>query len=211
MEKIIPVNVSEQFKADYTKYGTYITYRRILSDMRDGLKPVQRRLLYTMFDIGAIDHTVKSATITGANMKLHPHSDAYLTLKPMANWFECYLPLVTPQGNFGNFDGDPPAADRYTEARLSNFAKEYLIGDLRDTPEAVDWEPNYDNTCMEPNYLPAALPLLLINGSFGIGLGKRVDIPSHNTNEVIDAMITLIQNPNAEITLIPDTCMPCEI
>ena len=211
LEKIIPVNVSEQFRTDYQKYGIYVTYRRILSDMRDGLKPVQRRLLYTMFDIGAIDHTVKSATITGANMKLHPHSDAYLTLKPMANWFECYLPLVTPQGNFGNFDGDPPAADRYTEARLSNFAKEYLIGDLRDTPESVDWEPNYDNTCMEPNYLPTALPLLLINGSFGIGLGKRVDIPSHNTNEVIDTMITLIQNPNAEITLIPDTCMPCEI
>ena len=211
MEKIIPANVSEQFRSDYQRYGIYVTYRRILADMRDGLKPVQRRLIYTMLDIGATDHTVKSATITGANMKLHPHSDAYLTLKPMTNWFECYLPLVTPQGNFGTFDGDPPSADRYTEAKLSKFALEYIVGDLRDTPEVVDWEPNYDNTCQEPSYLPAAIPLLLINGSFGIGLGKRVDIPTHNTNEVIDAMISLIHNPNADVVLIPDTCMPCEI
>ena len=211
MEKIIPANVSEQFRSDYQRYVIYVTYRRILADMRDGLKPVQRRLIYTMLDIGATDHTVKSATITGANMKLHPHGDAYLTLKPMTNWFECYLPLVTPQGNFGTFDGDPPSADRYTEAKLSKFALEYVVGDLRDTPEAVDWEPNYDNTCQEPSYLPAAIPLLLINGSFGIGLGKRVDIPTHNTNEVIDAMISLIHNPNADVVLIPDTCMPCEI
>ena len=139
------------------------------------------------------------------------NSGCYDAAKGMINWFECYLPLMTPQGNFGNFDGDPPGADRYTEMKLSNFAKEYVVGDLRDTPESVDWAPNYDNTCQEPSYLPAALPLLLINGSFGIGLGKRVDIPSHNTNEVIDAIITLMQNPNAEIALIPDTCMPCEI
>ena len=190
MEKIIPVNVSEQFRTDYQRYGIYLTYRRILADMRDGLKPVQRRMLYTLLELGALDHTIKSATVNGACMKYHPHGTGgcYDAAKGMINWFECYLPLMTPQGNFGNFDGDPPGADRYTEMKLSNFAKEYVVGDLRDTPESVDWAPNYDNTCNEPSYLPAALPLLLINGSFGIGLGKRVDIPSHNTNEVIDAI-----------------------
>ena len=213
MEKIIPVNVSEQFRSDYTRYGTYVTYRRILSDMRDGLKPVQRRLVYTTLEVGATNHTIKSATIVGAAMKYHPHGDSsiYETAKGLVNWFECYLPLLKPQGNFGSFHGEPPSASRYTEFKLSDFALDYVVGDLRETKEAVDWEPNYDNTAMEPAYLPAAIPLLLINGSFGIGLGKKVDIPSHNTNEVIDAMITLIQNPNAEITLIPDSCMPCEI
>lgn len=213
MEKIIPVNVGEQFKSDYQRYAIYITYRRIMSDLRDGLKPVQRRIIYTMFDIGATNHTVKSATIVGSAMRFHGHGDAslYDTMKPMTNWFECYLPLLTPQGNFGTFQGDPASAPRYTESRLSDFANEYLIGDMKDTPEAVDWEPNYDNTRMEPSYLPAAIPLLLINGSFGIGLGKKVEIPSHNTNEVIDAMITLMQNPNADVILIPDSCMPCEI
>lgn len=213
MEKIIPVNVTEQFREDYRRFGIYVTYRRILSDMRDGLKPVQRRVLYTMLELGATDHTVKSATITGSCMKYHPHgtSGCYDAIKGMINWFECYLPLLSPQGNFGSFDGDPPSAERYTEAKISPFALEYIIGDLRDARESVDWEQNYDNTTVEPSYLPAAVPLLLINGSFGIGLGKKVDIPSHNTNEVIDAMITLIHNPNAEITLIPDSCMPCEI
>ena len=213
MEKIIPVNVSEQFRSDYQRYGIYVTYRRILSDMRDGLKPVQRRVIYTMLDLGATNHTIKSATITGSAMRFHPHgsSGLYDAMKGLTNWFECYIPLLVPQGNFGSFHGDPASAERYTEARLSDFTNEYIIGDLKDTKECIDWEPNYDNTCVEPGYLPAAIPLLLINGSFGIGLGKKVDIPSHNTNEVIDAMISLIRNPNQEITLIPDTCMPCEI
>lgn len=213
MEKIIPKNMGEQFRSDYQRYGIYVTYKRIMSDIRDGLKPVQRRILYTMSDIGAINKTVKCATIVGSTMRFHGHGDAsiYDTMKPMYNWFECYLPLLKGQGNFGSPWGDPPAAYRYTECRVSDFTAEYILDDLRGAPECVNWSDNYDGTLKEPDFLPTALPLLLINGSFGIGLGKKVEIPSHNTTEVIDAMLTLMDNPNANITLIPDTCMNCEI
>lgn len=214
MEKIIPVNTGEQFRSDYQRYAIYVEYDRIMADIRDGLKPVQRRIIYDMLELGATTSFTKSANVVGNTMaKYHPHSDSglYDTLCPLANWFETYLPLVTPQGNFGTIQGNPAAAYRYTECHLSSFALEYLVGDIRDAKESVDWSPNYSNTCMEPDYLPAAVPLLLINGSFGIGVGKRIDIPSHNINEVIDATISLIHNPNQNIVLIPDMCTPCEI
>lgn len=212
MEKIIPVNAGTQFVSDYQRYAVYVEYSRIMSDIRDGLKPVQRRIIYDMLDIGATTSFTKSANVVGSVMaKYHPHGSCYETMSPMANWFECYMPLITPQGNFGTIQGNPPAAYRYTECHLSPFALEYVIGDLREAKEAVDWSPNYSNTCMEPDYLPVAVPLLLINGSFGIGVGKRIDIPSHNINEVLDATIALIQNPNQEVTLIPDMCTQCEI
>ena len=212
MEKIIPVNAGTQFISDYQRYAVYVEYSRIMSDARDGLKPVQRRIIYDMLDIGATTSFTKSANVVGSVMaKYHPHGSCYETMSPMANWFESYMPLITPQGNFGTIQGNPPAAYRYTECHLSPFALEYVIGDLREAKESVDWSPNYSNTCMEPDYLPVAVPLLLINGSFGIGVGKRIDIPSHNINEVIDATLALIQNPNQEITLIPDMCTKCEI
>ena len=214
MEKIIPVNSGEQFRSDYQRYAIYVEYDRIMADIRDGLKPVQRRIIYDMLEIGAGTSFTKSANVVGNTMaKYHPHSDSgiYDTLCPLANWFDTYIPLITPQGNFGTIQGNPAAAYRYTECHLSPFALEYLVGDIRDAKEAVDWSPNYSNTCMEPDYLPAAVPLLLINGSFGIGVGKRIDIPSHNINEVIDATISLIHNPNQNVVLIPDMCTPCEI
>lgn len=214
-EKIVQATSKDQFKTDYLRYGIYILYRRVLSDYRDGLKPVQRRILWAMYrNTKAITTRVKSAAVVGDVMKLyHPHGNSSIegTLKPMINWFECNIPLIDGEGNFGTFQGDPMAAARYTECRLSKFTLDNVIGELVDSDEAVDWSPTYNEATMEPDYLPVKVPLLLINGSFGIGLGMRADIPSHNLNEVIDATLTLMDNPNAEITLIPDHCMPCEI
>ena len=214
-EKISEVASKEQFKTDYTRYGIYILYRRVLSDYRDGLKPVQRRILWAMYkNTKAITSRVKSAAVVGDVMKLyHPHGDVgvYGTVKPMVNWFESYIPLIDPEGNFGTFQGDPYAASRYTEIKLNKFTIENVLGDIIESPEAVDWSDNYSGTTKEPDYLPVKVPLLLINGSFGIGVGMRADIPSHNINEVIDATLTLMDNPNAEITLVPDHCMECEI
>lgn len=139
------------------------------------------------------------------------NSSIYMTIKPLANWFETYIPLIDPKGNFGTFQGDPCAASRYTECKLSKFALENVLGDLIDSPEAVDWSPTYNEATKEPDYLPVKVPLLLINGSFGIGLGLRAEIPSHNLVEVIDATLALMDNPNIDITLVPDHCMPCEI
>lgn len=214
-EKIFGMQSSTQFKNDYTRYGIYILYRRVLSDYRDGLKPVQRRILWAMYkNTKAVTQRVKSAAVVGDVMKLyHPHGDAaiYGTMKPMANWFESYIPLIDPEGNFGTFQGDPQAAARYTECRLSKFALENVLGDIMDSPNSVDWSPTYSGATEEPEYLPCKVPLLLINGSFGIGLGMRAEIPTHNISEVIDATLTLLDNPNADIVLVPDHCMKCEI
>lgn len=214
-EKISEMQSNVQFKTDYTRYGIYILYRRVLSDYRDGLKPVQRRILWAMYkNTKAITSRVKSAAVVGDVMKLyHPHGDAaiYCTMKPMANWFETYIPLIDPGGNFGTFQGDPQAAARYTEVRLSKFAIDNVLGDLIESTESVDWSPTYSGATKEPDYLPVKVPLLLINGSFGIGLGMRADIPTHNLAEVIDATLALMDNPNAEVVLAPDHCMECEI
>ena len=139
------------------------------------------------------------------------NSSVYGAMKPLTNWFEINEPLIVKQGNFGNFQGDGASAARYTEAKLSPFAVECVISELQETNKVVDWDDNYDNTLLEPSYLPAAVPLLLINGASGIATGLKVEIPSHNINEVIDATIALLHDPNADIVLIPDTCMPCEI
>ena len=214
-EKIIEAQSNRQFEEDYKRYGIYILFRRVLSDYRDGLKPVQRRILWAMFkNTKAITTRVKSAAVVGDVMKLyHPHGDVgiYGTMKPMANWFETNVPLIDPEGNFGTFQGDPQAAARYTECRLSKFAIDNILADVMDSPECIDWSPTYSGATREPDYLPVKVPLLLINGSFGIGLGMRADIPTHNLSEVIDATIMLMDNPNAEITLVPDHCMKCEI
>ena len=139
------------------------------------------------------------------------NSSIYNAMKPIANDFECQVPLIDTQGNFGNFQGDGQSAARYTEVKLSQFAKEYVIGELVDTENVINWLTNYDGTEKEPEYLPVKVPLLLINGSYGLGVGLMTEIPKHNLAEVIDATIQLIHNPDSEITLIPDHCMPCEI
>lgn len=139
------------------------------------------------------------------------NSSIYGATKPMTNWFEINMPLISAQGNFGNFQGDSAAASRYTEIKLSPFALDCVIGELKETDKVVDWDENYDNTTVQPGYLPAALPLLLINGASGIAVGLKVEIPAHNINEVIDATIAILHDPNADIVLVPDTCMACEI
>lgn len=214
-ENIISVNLLDQYNEDQIIYMLYVLRNRVVPSPFDGLKPVQRKLLYgTYNDVKAIKSTIKSTAILGNIMdKYHPHGDSgiYGSIKTMVNWFEIYCPLFSKQGSFGNFQGESASAPRYTEVRISDFALDCVISDLSLSKSAVDWVDTYDNRYKEPEFLPVAVPLLLINGSFGIAVGLKVEIPSHNFNEVIDATIKLIKNPNADIVLIPDHCMDCEI
>lgn len=214
MAKEKEVNMLEQYSEDMRLYAIYSALYRVIPDFRDGFKSVQRKIIYAMYnDIKSVK-TVKSSSIVGTVMdKYHPHGDTsiYMTMKPMTNWFENNIPLIKKQGNFGNFQGDDPSAMRYTEAGLEQFTIDTVIGDLKQSRQVVDWEKNYSETCMVPEYLAPNLPILLINGSFGITPGLKVDIPKHNISEVIDVTIKLIDNPNAKFLLIPDTPMDCEI
>jgi len=214
-EKIIQKNASEQFHADYKEYALYVERHRTVPEFRDGLKPVQRRIIFTArFVCDAADNNRKSADIVGSTMgKYHPHGDSSIqgALYTMVNWFQTKIPLFNGQGNFGNTYQNIPAAARYTEVRLSKFTQECILDELVKCKEIVDWEPNYDNSRLEPSFLPCKVPLLLINGCNGIAVGDKVDVPSHNICEVIDATIALIQNPKANIVLVPDMCQACEI
>lgn len=215
-ETIIDVNGLQQYLDDYTLYALFVCRSRITPDYRDGLQPVTRKTVYGTLKLpGTKDgNVVKSAKIVGTVMgELHPHGDQsiYGSMKPMANPFESNKPLLRKRGSWGNKYGDDPAAMRYTEAGLSDFSQEVLVKNLSITPNCVDWMPNFDNTSEEPVVLPASLPLLLINGAFGVGVGMKVEIPAHNINEVIDATIQYIQHPELPTVLIPDHCMPCEI
>ncbi len=217
MTNIIQKNVLESYKEDTVKYAIYVNRVRSTPNVKDGLKTIHRRILTTtVLDERAISKStrVKSSAIVGTGMKkYHPHGDSatYLSMKPMSNWFEINIPLLTPQGSWGNVQGDEPSAMRYTESMASEFTLECVMDELREAKNIVDWVETYDNKSLEPEYLPVKLPLLLINGAFGIGVGLTSRIPKHNINEVIDATIKLINNPNAEIVLIPDQCMPCDI
>lgn len=214
-ENIKEKNSVTQYKEDMTRYTIYVSRRRVTPEYRDGLKPVQRKIIFCMYnDTDSIMEFIKSASIVGKVMeKYHPHGDSaiYGTMKPMANWFETNIPLIEPQGNFGSFQGDPAAHYRYTEVRLSKFAIDCIISELRESNQVVDWDITFNNKTKEPEYLPVAIPLLLINGSFGIGVGMKIEIPRHNINDVIDSTLKLIQDPNASIELIPDHSMPCQI
>lgn len=132
-------------------------------------------------------------------------------IKPLCNWFECKVPLLSSKSNMGTMQGNSASASRYTEIKLSEFCKECVIAEMRNTKDVVDWVPNFDNTEMEPEYFPVIVPLALINGTFGLGIGMMTEIPKHNLVEVIDATINLIKNPKAPVVLVPDHCMPCEI
>lgn len=215
MTKIIDVNTINQYKDDMGQYAVFVNRKRMVPSVRDGLKGIHRRILYAAFmDEKAINKNVKSAAIVGTTMKsYHPHGDSaiYDAMKPMTNWFEINIPLLQGKGNWGNFQGDGQAASRYTESRVSQFAVECVIGELANNKQIVDWVETYDGTSLEPEYLPVAVPLLLINGAFGIGYGLKTNIPKHNLGEVIDSTIALIKNPNSEVVLIPDQCMPCQI
>jgi len=197
---IAPITIEEEMRRSYLDYAMSVIVARALPDARDGLKPVQRRILYAMKE-GGYDSTRpfrKSARIVGDVMgKYHPHGDTaiYDAMVRMAQDFSMRLPLISGQGNFGSMDGDPPAAMRYTEARLANAAETLLADIDKDT---VEFQPNYDEREQEPTVLPAAYPNLLANGAGGIAVGMATNIPPHNLNEVVAALIALIDN--AEMT-----------
>jgi DNA gyrase subunit A len=198
---IQPVNIEEEMKRSYLDYSMSVIIGRALPDVRDGLKPVHRRILYTMQQMGLAYNksTRKCARIVGEVMgKYHPHGNlaVYDALVRLAQPFALRYPLVDGQGNFGSVDGDPPAADRYTEARLTRVAGS-LLDDL--DKDTVDFRPNYDGNEIEPDVLPTRIPNLLVNGSNGIAVGMATNIPPHNLTEIVDATITLINNPNAQL------------
>src|SRR3982075_4384880 len=199
--KIQQVNIEEERRKSYLEYSMSVIIGRALPDVRDGLKPVHRRILYTMQQMGLAPNrpTRKCARIVGEVMgKYHPHGNlaVYDALVRLAQPFAMRAPLVDGQGNFGSVDGDPPAADRYTEARLTRIATA-LLEDL--DKEAVDFYPNYDGTETQPAVLPARYPNLLVNGSDGIAVGMATKIPPHNLTEIVDATITLVNNPGAQL------------
>jgi DNA gyrase subunit A len=198
---IQPVNIEEEMKKSYLDYSMSVIIGRALPDVRDGLKPVHRRILYTMQQMGLAPNksTRKCARIVGDVMgKYHPHGNlaVYDALVRLAQPFAMRYPLVDGQGNFGSVDGDPPAADRYTEAKLTRVATALLEDLDKDT---VDMRPNYDGNEIEPDVLPARIPNLLVNGSDGIAVGMATKIPPHNLTEIVDATITLVNSPDAQL------------
>jgi len=198
---IQPVNIEEEMRRSYLDYSMSVIIGRALPDVRDGLKPVHRRILYTMQQMGLAPNrsTRKCARIVGEVMgKYHPHGNlaVYDALVRLAQPFAMRYPLVDGQGNFGSVDGDPPAADRYTEARLTRVASA-LLEDL--DKETVDFRPNYDGNEIEPDVLPTRIPNLLVNGSDGIAVGMATKIPPHNLTEIVDATITLVNNPATQL------------
>lgn len=199
--KVIDVDIEKEMKKSFLDYSMSVIVSRALPDVRDGLKPVHRRILYTMFEDGLTPDKAyrKCATTVGSVLgRYHPHGDAsvYDALVRLAQDFSMRYLLVDGHGNFGSVDGDPPAAYRYTEARMSKTAVEMLTDIGKDT---VDFAPNYDDHLKEPTVLPSKLPNLLVNGSTGIAVGMATNIPPHNMNEVIDAICLLIDNPEAEL------------
>ncbi len=196
---LIPINIEEEMRRSYLDYSMSVIIGRALPDARDGLKPVHRRVLYTMSEMGLEYNKkyTKCAKVVGQCMGVyHPHGDSaiYDTLVRMAQPFSLRYPLVDGQGNFGSVDGDPPAAMRYTECRMERIAGE-LLADI--DMETVDFTPNYDESTLEPTVLPTRIPNLIVNGSNGIAVGMATNIPPHNLTEVINAAIELVNNPKA--------------
>ena len=201
-ENSIPVDIEDELKRSYIDYAMSVIVGRALPDVRDGLKPVHRRVLYGMFDSGNTSGKPykKSARIVGDVMgKYHPHGDAaiYDTVVRLAQDFSLRYPLVDGQGNFGSIDGDSAAAMRYTEVRLTKLAEEMLREDI--DKETVDWVPNYDGSLLEPRVLPARFPNLLVNGASGIAVGMATNIPPHNLTEVVDGLIAIMDNPELSL------------
>jgi len=205
-EKIIKINIEEQMKSAYIDYSMSVIVSRALPDVRDGLKPVHRRVLFGMSELGTGSNKPykKSARIVGEVLgKFHPHGDSsvYFTMVRMAQDWSLRYPLVDGQGNFGSVDGDSPAAMRYTEARLSKIAEETLADLDKNT---VDFQPNFDESLKEPTVLPTRIPNLLVNGASGIAVGMATNMPPHNLSDTIDAIIAYINNPEIDIQdLIP--------
>jgi DNA gyrase subunit A len=201
MTGILPVDITTEVKTNFINYAMNVIVDRALPDVRDGLKPVQRRIMYAMLQEGLMSNTkhAKSASVVGEVMKrYHPHGDSsiYDAMVRLGQWWNMRYPMVDPQGNFGSMDGDMAAAMRYTEARMTKVAEE-LLADLE--KETVDTKPNYDETTTEPTVLPSAIPNLLVNGASGIAVGMATNIPPHNLTEICNGLLALIDNP--QITL----------
>ncbi|MDE5806731.1 MAG: DNA topoisomerase 4 subunit A, partial [Muribaculaceae bacterium] len=200
-DKIIPINIESEMKSAYIDYSMSVIVSRALPDVRDGFKPVHRRVLFGMNELGNTfsGDTKKSARIVGEVMgKYHPHGDSsiYLTMVRLAQEWSLRYPLVFGQGNFGSIDGDSPAAMRYTEVKLARMGEEMLEDLDKDT---VDFVPNFDNTLSEPAVLPTRIPNLLVNGASGIAVGMATNMPPHNLTEALNASLALIDNPDIDI------------
>ncbi len=196
-----PVNIEDEMRRSYIDYAMSVIIGRALPDVRDGLKPVHRRILYGMHEMSLAPNKPyrKCAKIVGEVMgNFHPHGDAaiYDTMVRMAQDFSMRYVLVDGQGNFGSIDGDPAAAMRYTEARLAKISQE-VLADIE--METVDFTPTYDESRLEPVYLPSRVPTLLVNGSAGIAVGMATNIPPHNLTEVVEAAIHFIDHPDATV------------
>ena len=206
-EKVEPVRIEDEMEQSYIDYAMSVIVGRALPDARDGLKPVQRRILYAMNEMGVSSRSGhrKSSSIVGETMgNYHPHGDSaiYDALARMAQDFSLRYPLVDGQGNFGSVDGDPPAAMRYTETRMAPIAEELLADIEKDT---VDFGSNYDDRLTEPEVLPSRIPNLLVNGASGIAVGMSTNIPPHNLGETVDAAIHLVDNPDCSVADLIDT------
>jgi DNA gyrase subunit A len=201
VKRVVPTPIEEEMQRSFIDYSMSVIVSRALPDVRDGLKPVQRRIIYAMDELN-LRHDKphkKSARIVGETMgKYHPHGESaiYDAIVRMAQPFNMRYPLVDGHGNFGSIDGDPAAAQRYTEARLTAVAQDLLTDIDKDT---VDWQPNFDDSLKEPTVLPARIPNLIVNGSVGIAVGMATNIPPHNLNEVIEALNVLIDRPDATV------------
>ena len=204
---IIDNDIERVMRESFIQYSMAVIVSRALPDVRDGLKPVHRRILYTMYENGLTPDKPyrKCADTVGSVLgKYHPHGDAsvYDALVRMAQSFSLRYPMVDGHGNFGSVDGDPPAAYRYTESKMAKMSMHMLTDISKDT---VDFQPNYDDRLQEPQVLPSRFPHLLCNGSTGIAVGMATNIPPHNLNEVIDAMKLLVENPDCTL----DELMEC--
>src|SRR5512134_3015424 len=197
----VPINIEEEMKVSYLDYAMSVIIGRALPEVRDGLKPVQRRILYAMYREGLLPNKKysKSAGVVGEVLKkYHPHGDTavYDAMVRLAQDFNLRYTLVDGQGNFGSIDGDRAAAYRYTEARLAKIAEE-LLSDI--DKETVDFIPNFDETTEEPKVLPSKIPNLIINGAAGIAVGMATNIPPHNLGEVIDGLLMLLEDRNTTV------------
>ncbi|MEJ2536080.1 MAG: DNA gyrase subunit A, partial [Calditrichia bacterium] len=200
-QRILPTNIEDEMKESYMDYSMSVIVSRALPDVRDGLKPVHRRVLHGMNELGMQYNRPykKSARIVGEVLgKYHPHGDTavYDTIVRMVQDFSLRYPLIDGQGNFGSIDGDSPAAMRYTEVRMARIAGEILRDINKDT---IDWRPNFDETLQEPVVMPSVFPNLLCNGGSGIAVGMATNIPPHNLREVVDAITATINNPDISV------------
>ncbi|MBQ3331511.1 MAG: DNA gyrase subunit A, partial [Ruminococcus sp.] len=207
--KVINVDINREMRKSFLDYSMSVIVSRALPDVRDGLKPVHRRILYCMYENGITSskpHRKCAYTVGEVLGKYHPHGDAsvYDAMVRLAQDFSMRYMLVDGHGNFGSIDGDPPAAYRYTESRMSKISSE-MLADI--DKETVDFMPTFDDVLTEPTVLPSRFPNLLVNGSSGIAVGMATNIPPHNLGETIDAMCLLIDNPEAEIADLME-CMP---